>query len=249
MKTGYTKIFCLTSVIPRVMDRLDIPQISKHEFLDFLQDEGKVRLDDYIEGAVEVAEEVHSGLMREDGTSPFLETHTWPVTMDVVRHYRSANRNITSVEVATAILHDVMEDDERILNLHESKSYGFEAYLAYRFGSRIGDIASELKIRPLENYAGITDNERQLERFLEYCDILREAEYDVKVIKLADRLNNMLFISHVPGHDKIRRYMREAEDFYIAYTMLPPKMPHFYPSIRAAYERLRILSPQKMVAA
>ncbi|MDQ4100863.1 MAG: hypothetical protein M3115_01570 [Thermoproteota archaeon] len=231
------------------MSRLDIPQISKREFLDFLQNEGKVRLDDYIEGAVEVAEEVHSGLMREDGTSPFLETHTWPVTMDVVRHYRSTHRNITSVEIAAAILHDVMEDDERILNLYESKSYGFEAYLAYRFGSRIRDIATELKIRPLENYAGRTDLERQLERFLGYCDILRDADYDVKVIKLADRLNNMLFILRVPGHDKIRRYMREAEDFYIAYTMMPPKMPHFYQSIRSAYENLRFLSTEKLVAA
>jgi (p)ppGpp synthase/HD superfamily hydrolase len=231
------------------MDRLKVLQISRHQFLDFLKDEGKVRLDDYIEGAVEVAEEVHAGLMREDGTSPFLETHTWPVAMDVVRHYRSVNRNITSVEIATAILHDIMEDDERILNVHESKSYGSEAYLTYRFGSRIRDIASELKIRPLENYAGATDRERQLERFLEYCDILRDAEYDVKVIKLADRLNNMLFIKHIPGHDKVRRYMREAEDFYIAYTMLPPKMPHFYERMRDAYQELRSLSPQKLVAA
>jgi (p)ppGpp synthase/HD superfamily hydrolase len=169
--------------------------------------------------------------------------------MDVVRHYRSVNRNITSVEIATAILHDIMEDDERILNVHESKSYGSEAYLTYRFGSRIRDIASELKIRPLENYAGATDRERQLERFLEYCDILRDAEYDVKVLKLADRLNNMLFIRHIPGHDKVRRYMREAEDFYIAYTMLPPKMPRFYERMRDAYQELRSLSPRKVVAA
>jgi (p)ppGpp synthase/HD superfamily hydrolase len=231
------------------MDRANIPRVSKPDFLSFLQDEAKVRLDDYTEGAVEVAEEVHSGLMREDGNSPFLETHTWPVTMDVVRHYRSVNRNITSVEIATAILHDVMEDDERISNLHESKSYGFEAYLAYRFGSRISDIATKLKIKSIENYPGANEMERQLERFLEYCDVLRDAEYDVKVIKLADRLNNMSFIRHVPGHDKIRRYMREAEDFYIAYTMLPHKMPHFYHSMRAAYEELRALSMQKLVAA
>ena len=231
------------------MDKANIPRVSKPDFLSFLQDEAKVRLDDYTEGAVEVAEEVHSGLMREDGTSPFLETHTWPVTMDVVRHYRSVNRNITSVEIATAILHDVMEDDERISNLHESKSYGFEAYLAYRFGSRISDIATKLKIKSIENYPGASDMERQLERFLEYCDILRDAEYDVKVIKLADRLNNMSFIRHVPGHDKIQRYMREAEDLYIAYTMLPDKMPHFYHSVRAAYEELRALSMQKLVAA
>ena len=231
------------------MKRVDIPRVSEQDFLAFLQDEAKLRLDDYIEGAVEVAEEVHSGLMREDGTSPFLETHTWPVTMDVIRHYRSVNRNITSVEIATAILHDVMEDDERILNLHESKSYGFEAYLEYRFGSRIHDIATKLKIKSIENYPGSNDLERQLARFLEYSDILREAEYDVKVIKLADRLNNMSFIRQVSGHDKIRRYMREAEDFYIAYTMLPPKMPQFYHSMRAAYEELRALSTKKLVAA
>jgi (p)ppGpp synthase/HD superfamily hydrolase len=231
------------------MDKLDIPRVSKHEFLAFLQNEAKVRVDDYIEGAIEVAEEVHSDLMREDGTSPFLETHTWPVTMDVVRHYRSVNRNITSVEIVAAILHDVMEDDDRILNLHESKSYGFEAYLAYRFGSRIRDIATELKIKPLENYPGSNDVDRQMARFYEYCDILRDAEYDIKTIKLADRLNNMLFILRVPGHDKVRRYTREAEDFYLAYPMMPPKMPEFYNRMREAYERLKVAPAKKLVAA
>jgi (p)ppGpp synthase/HD superfamily hydrolase len=231
------------------MDKLNVPRVSKNEFLAFLQNEARVRIDDYIEGAIEMAEEVHSGLLREDGASHFLETHTWPVAMDVVRHYRSANRNITSVEIAASILHDVMEDDDRILNLHESKSYGFEAYLAYRFGSKISDIATGLKINPLENYPGSSEIERQLVRFQEYCDILLDSEYDVKAIKLADRLNNMLFISSVPGHDKIRRYTREAEDFYIAYTMLPPKMPEFYRKMRSAYEELKAMPPHRIVAA
>ena len=227
----------------------NIPRTSKQEFLDFLENKAILRVDDYIEGAVEVAEEVHSGLMREDGVSPFLETHTWPVAIDVVNHYRSVNRNITSVEIAAAILHDVMEDDDRILNLHESKSYGFEAYLAYRFGSKIRDIATSLKVKPLENYSGSNDKERQLERFQEYCDILLEMEYDIKAIKLADRLNNMLFIRRVPEHDKIRRYTREAEDFYIAYTMLPPKMPPYYKRIRTAYEELQRMKEKQLVTA
>ena len=231
------------------MSKLDIPRVSKQEFVAFLQNEANVRIDDYIEGAVEVAEEVHSGLMREDSTSPFLETHTWPIAMDVVRHYRSVNRNITSVEIAAAILHDVMEDNDRILNLHESKSYGFDAYLAYRFGSKIRDIAIELKIKPLENYPGASDPDRQLARFYAYCDILRDSEYDVKAIKLADRLNNMLFIRRVPGHDKIRRYMREAEDFYLAYPMLPPKMPELHKKMRMAYEELKVASVKKLVTA
>jgi len=231
------------------MSKLDIPRVTKQDFLAFLQNEAHMRIDDYIEGAVEVAEEVHSGLLREDGISPFLETHTWPVTMDMVRYYRSVNHNITSVEIAAAILHDVMEDDDRILNLHESKSYGFEAYIAYRFGSRIRDIATELKIKPLENYPGASDADRHLARFYAYCDILRDSEYDVKAIKLADRLNNMRFIKRVPGHDKIGRYMREAEDFYIAYPMLPPKMPEFYSSIRAEYEALKLVPAKKLVTA
>jgi len=231
------------------MEKLDVPRVNKHEFLAFLENQAGVRIDNYIENAVEVAEEVHSGLMREDGVSTFLETHTWPVTIDVVNHYVSVKRNITSVEIAAAILHDVMEDDERILNVHESKSYGFDAYLEYRFGSKIRDIATELKIKPLENYPGENDVERQLGRFHEYCDILHDADYDIKVIKLADRLNNMVFIRRVPGHDKIRRYTREAEDFYIAYTMLTPKMPSFYSRIRAAYEQLRSMPIREPIAA
>jgi len=232
------------------MDKVKIPRITKNEFISFLQKESNVRVEGYIEGAIELAEEVHSGLFREDGISPFIETHTWPVTMDVIRHYRSVNRNITSVEIVAAILHDVMEDDDRILNLYESKSYGFEAYLAYRFGNRIRDIATELKIKPLEIYPGSSDLERQLARFYEYCDILRESEYDIKVIKLADRLNNMSFIRRVQGHDKVRRYIREAEDFYLAYPMMPPKMPEFYKKMRELYEELRQLEPaQRLVAS
>lgn len=215
-----------------------IVPVSTQEFLDFLEKDGGIRIDDFVESAIKLAEEVHAGLFREDGKSAFLETHTWPVTIDVVRYLKSVHRPITSVEIASAILHDVMEDDDRILNLHSSKSYGFEAYLSYKFGTKVRDIATELKIKPLENYDGLTDETRTLSRFHEYCDILLEAEYDVKVIKLADRLNNMRFISHLPGHSKIDRYLREAEDFYIAYTMLPPRMPEFYTHMRSSYEHL-----------
>jgi (p)ppGpp synthase/HD superfamily hydrolase len=218
--------------------------ISKNEFLSFLE-EGNVRIDPFVEGAIEIAEQVHAGLQREDRKSAFLETHTWPVTIDVVRHFRSAQRNITSVEIASAILHDIMEDDERILDLYHSKSYGFDAYIAYRFGNKIRDLAIGLKIPPIDNYDGTTSSEKELNRFRAYCDILLEADYDVKVIKLADRLNNMTFIRNIPGHAKIRRYIREAEDFYLAYAMIAPKMPDYYSRMRAAYEELR--SP-KLVA-
>src|ERR671938_1412123 len=210
------------------MEQKPSSAVSKQEFVAFLENEANLRVDDFIHGAIEVAEEVHYGLKREDDLSPFFETHTLPVAIDVVKHYRSINRNITNVEVACAILHDVLEDDDRILDWYKTKAYGFEAYLIYRFGNRVYDLATKLKIRPLENYMGSNDEERQLDRFHEYCDILTSAEYDVKTIKHADRLNNMIFISRISEHPKVMRYLREAEVFYIAYTMLDPKMPDFY---------------------
>ena len=59
----------------------------------------------------------------------------------------------------------------------------------------------------------------------------------------------MSFIGHVPGHEKIMRYTREAEDFYLAYPMLPPKMPELYRRMRVAYEQLRLAPAKKLVAA
>src|ERR671931_2443094 len=188
---------------------------SKQKFAAFLENEANLRVDDFIQGAIEVAEEVHYGVKREDNLSPFFETHTLPVAMDVVKHYRSVNRNITSVEVASAILHDILEDNDRILDWYKTKAYGFEAYLIYRFGNRIYDIATKLKIRPLENYIGSSDDERQLARFQEYCDTLIRADYDVKTIKLADRLNNMGFLvsrtqlNNKTVYEKVKRYLRE----------------------------------------
>jgi (p)ppGpp synthase/HD superfamily hydrolase len=215
-----------------------VEHANKDHFLSFLEKQG-VRVDSLVEGAIEMAEEVHSGLVREDNKSSFLETHTWPVAMDMIKYYRTNGRNITGVEVASAILHDVMEDDERILNLYEAKSYGFDAYMRYRFGSRVYKIATELKIKPLENFPGHTAEDSITSRFWDYCDILLKADYDIKAIKLVDRLNNMNFIARVPGHSKTKRYLREAEDFYLAYTMIPPKMPEFYKMMRSCYEELR----------
>jgi len=243
-----TKILLFDLYTINVMGEEPDYAVSKQEFTAFLENEAKLRVDDFIIGAIEIAEEVHSGVKREDRLSPFLETHTLPVTIDVVKHYRSINRTITSVEIASAILHDVLEDNDRILDWYQTKAYGFEAYLIYRFGNRVYDIATELKIRPLENYSGTNDEERQLDRFQEYCNILTSAEYDVKTIKLADRLNNMIFISRISEHPKVMRYLREAEDFYLAYTMLDPKMPDFYKKIRIAYEKLRE-SSKKVIAA
>jgi len=216
--------------------------VSKNEFTSFIENEGKFKIDSFIGGAIELAEEVHGGAKREDGASSFLETHIWPVTIDVIKHYKLANRPLTTLQVVCAILHDVMEDDEKILHLEASQAYGFDAYFIHRFGDYVYKAAMNLKVKPLENFPGSNNKERESERFREYCSILGNSDYDVRTIKLADRINNMQFISKIPGHEKIGRYIREAEDFYIAYSILIPRMDDFYIKIRKAYEDLRKLT-------
>ena len=212
---------------------------TKNELASVIENEAKFRIDGFIQGAIDLAEEVHAGVKREDGIASFLETHVWPVTIDVIRHYKLANKPLTTLQIVSAILHDVMEDNEKILDLYAAKAYGFDAYFRHRFGDYVYSIAMILKVKPLESYQGSNDNERQTERFREYCGVLASSEYDVKTIKLADRLNNMRFIARVHGHEKIERYIREAEDFYLAYSIIPPCMDDFYTGIRKAYEDLR----------
>ena len=221
------------------------PEFLTRENLDtFLQD-SQVRVDDFVTAALDIASEVHGQVRREDKRSPFLETHIWPVVKHVVDHYLIAKRNITSVEVASAILHDIMEDNEKILDLYRTKDYGFDAYLRYRFGNKIYNMCIDLKIKPLENFPGKTNEDRQLARFHDYCKILSSADYDVKAIKLADRINNMNFVSKLNTQKdaviaaKIKRYLREAEDFYLAYALLNPRMEDFYESLRSSYEKMK----------
>ncbi|MFZ0406023.1 MAG: hypothetical protein WAL79_09385, partial [Nitrososphaeraceae archaeon] len=151
--------------------------LRRGNLITFLQD-SQVRVDDFVTAALDIASEVHGQVRREDKQSPFLETHIWPVAKHVVDHYLNAKRNITSVEVASAILHDIMEDNEKILDLYRTKDYGFDAYLRYRFGNKIYNMCIDLKIKPLENFPGKTNEDRQLARFHDYCKILSSADYD-----------------------------------------------------------------------
>jgi len=221
--------------------------VKREDLENFLVQSG-IRIDDYIITAMDVSSEIHERIKREDNLSPFLETHIWPVTRDVVKHYLTANRNITSVEIVSSILHDVMEDNDRILDLYKTKEYGFEAYLKYRFGSRVYEICMDLKIKPLENFPGDDDQQRQLARFHDYCKGLSSADYDIKVIKLVDRENNMKFINNISKlggnlvNNKIKRYLREAEDFYLSYALLEPSMKDLYLKLRESYENLKSLN-------
>jgi (p)ppGpp synthase/HD superfamily hydrolase len=217
---------------------MTIERITKDDLISFIENNTKIRIDSFVESAFETAEEVHSDIKREDGTSSFLETHVWPVTLDVIKHYQTSTQYLTTLQISSAILHDVMEDNDRILDLYTSHAYGFDAYFRHRFGEYVYTVANTLKTKPLENFPG-SNEEQKMDRFTDYCSILTNSKYDIKIIKLADRLNNMKFISQIPKHEKIKRYLREAEDFYIGFSLFPPQTLDFYKEIRKAYDDLK----------
>ena len=221
------------------MGTMDIDSATKEDLLNIIENEAKIRIDSFVEGAIELAEEVHSNVKREDEKSSFLETHVWPVTIDVIQHYLKNDKLLTTLQVVSSILHDVLEDDDRILDLNASKAYGFDAYFKHRFGDYVYNIATTLKTKPLGNYFGTNNEEKQIARFFDYCTELTKSAYDVKIIKLSDRLNNMRFISNISGQEKTQRYLREAEDFYIAFSILHPSVSEFYSKMRQAYDELK----------
>ncbi len=216
-------------------------RVTKDELISFIENNTKIRIDSLVESAFETAEEVHSDIKREDGTSSFLETHVWPVTLDVIKHYLTTTQYLTTLQITSAILHDVMEDNDRILDLYTSHSYGFDAYFRHRFGEYVYTVANTLKTKPLENYSGSNEEEQKFVRFTDYCSDLTNSKYDVKIIKLADRLNNMKFMAQIQNHEKIQRYLREAEEFYLAFSLLPPQTLDYYKEIRKAYDELKRL--------
>lgn len=224
---------------------MEVQFASKKDLISVIENEAKLRVDSFVEGALSMAEEVHSDVKREDGVSSFLESHIWPVTIDVIRHYLSANKLLTTLQIVSSILHDVMEDNDKILDLYASKSYGFDAYFIHRFGDYVYKVTTTLKVKPLNSFPEDTDKEREDERFRQYCETLAKSDYDVKVIKIADRINNMRFISKVPYHEKVKRYIKEAEDFFIAFSLTPPRMDDFYEKIRQAYTELKKLNEKK----
>ena len=216
-----------------------IEKLTKDDLISHIENNAKIRIDSTLESAFEMAEEIHAGIKREDGSSSFLETHVWPVTLNVIQHYQTTNKLLTTLQISSTILHDVMEDNDRILDVYTSHAYGFDAYFRHRFGEYVYDVANTLKTKPLENFLGSNEEEQKISRFTDYCSILSNSKYDIKIIKLADRINNMKFISQIPQNEKIQRYLREAEDFYIAFTLFPPQLLDYYTEIRKAYDELK----------
>ena len=158
----------------------------------------KVRLYDpkadigLIESAVSVATEAHSAQKRDNG-EPYI-IHPLAVA-DILAGYR-----LDTASIATALLHDVIEDTPVTL-----------AQMSRQFGPEIAGLVDGVtKLTRLELQS---DRTKQAENFRKLV-LAMSKDIRVLLVKLADRLHNMRTLNAVPQLPRRQRIARETMDIY-----------------------------------
>ncbi len=141
-----------------------------------------------VNAALEFAMEKHKGQFRKDEEAPYV---IHPVRTCVML---ASEMGVTSPEVlAAALLHDTMED----CSVREEK-------IRDTFGPKVASLVKELS----ENF--YTSEEEHLAH-------LRDSSEDAKMLKVADRIDNLRSINHGTQwtDDRIRDYLTQTEEYVI----------------------------------
>jgi GTP pyrophosphokinase len=145
-----------------------------------------------IENAVSVATEAHSAQKRDNG-EPYI-IHPLAVA-DILAGYR-----LDTASIATALLHDVIEDTPVTL-----------AQMTRQFGPEIAGLVDGVtKLTRLELQS---DRTKQAENFRKLV-LAMSKDIRVLLVKLADRLHNMRTLGAVPQAPRRQRIARETMDIY-----------------------------------
>ncbi len=150
--------------------------------------------------AMDLAESVH-GDQRRAGGGPYLDEHIYPVTLTVARYLAGHDKGEAVGAVMVALLHDSIEDSTTVT----------ERTVARQFGRTIAERVSTLtkpEKRPGSS-AGTTEEEES-----RYVAGVAGAEYEVRVVKVFDRLNNLAAV-HQREPDKRRKYLQETREHYL----------------------------------
>ena len=137
-----------------------------------------------IERAYRFAEAAHQGQVRDEGT-PFIEH---PARVAVLLWEELGVRDVDLL--IAALNHDSIEDNEVI----------DRSLVASAFGERVAQLVSDVTKKP----AGPAGREA---RDREYLDHLREIPKESRLLKLADRIDNLRSIPKSNDEAKKRRYL------------------------------------------
>jgi len=143
--------------------------------------------------AYEVAAAVHATQMRDEGTPYIL--HPLRVAVALVDELAITQPTL----ICSALLHDVIEDSP----IHYAQGAVTRADIAGWFGEEIAEI-----VWLLSKFDHVT-----LPAYL--AAIEAAAATGAPLVKLCDRLDNLRSLTRSPKVDKIRRYIRTTEIFFL----------------------------------
>ena len=168
----------------------------------------------------------HYKQKRDDGAS-YLEQHIFPVTKSIIE-FCDDSAIIPSPElIAGALLHDTLEDDDGLTDEDFLRSFGQGVY----------DIVKPLSKPDYQLYHGETKKDKKKVLNKEYYVILESAPDESKIIKLADRLNNLLCLHLSPKKGKLDFYIEDTEEFYLTFAEKVSR--YYYERIIAVIEKLK----------
>jgi len=147
---------------------------------------------DKIRHALEVAKEAHNKHLRDDGTAYIL--HPLRVALFLLDILSVHNPDI----LCAALLHDVLEDNSE---------YDLE-YIERKFGDYVGSIVHKLT-KPDPSSESREARNRLYLRRLQHSDDM------CKLVKLADKIDNIRDSVNCPHAAKRRRTVVEARDHYL----------------------------------
>jgi GTP diphosphokinase / guanosine-3',5'-bis(diphosphate) 3'-diphosphatase len=147
-----------------------------------------------LDHAFELAQAAHEHQIRDEGTPYIL--HPLRAALVLVNEFHVYDLHA----LILAVLHDVPEKSRG------KSSKGKLEAIRKQFGGRT---ANELRI--LSSKRGATREERDAN----YIRSIREAPTHVRLVKLADRLDNVRSLPHNPDLQKRVRYIRETERDFV----------------------------------
>ncbi len=146
-----------------------------------------------IKKAYDIAKDAFKDKVREDGVRYF--EHLRAVALILILYLRVRDADV----IAAALLHDIIEDIE-----------GWdEKRVALEFNPRVALLVFSVTKDDIADYDGDKE-ERNREYHRKLSDAIREAI----LIKLADRLHNVITL-WATEEEKQRRKVRETQDFYL----------------------------------
>lgn len=176
--------------------------LTKKSLLKILK-KNSLEENEIITKSLEIAENAHEGQKRDDG-SDYLEAHIYPLAESIIKRY--SNKPNFIFLLSTIILHDVLENSDTKIS-----------ELQYMVGDDVADMVLKLTKTPEENAHELPQMTKMLMN-KRYIDRVRQSSQEIVVLKLEDRIENLVSTSKKAIElrpEKYRRYTLETRELFI----------------------------------